>query len=569
MADDLGSLLKQAFLAVEAGELERAESQLGAIQSVRPDLPPVLGLFALIYRQRGDAAAERKVLQRLLQVTPGDASTWLKLARLERLQKNHEVAEQALARAQQVAGPSVECFLEAGDLARDRSDWPRAIAQFQAACQLGPNHEDAWRALAFAYHDSGQFGLAEAPYLRLLALKPDDAQACSNLSQVLINLNRREEALTYADRALAIDPDYVAGLINRGTILAGLGRTDAAIFDLRAAVRLKPADARPWRALGFLALDMGHYQEAVEAFAAGLAALPGHIDLQACLGRALVSAGHLDDAERVLTEVLERAPHSAEARRSFADLLRKKGEDERARKAYLDAGDEASILQAKAMSGETPAQGSAAYARRVFDAAAEAFDQHMLADLDYRGPMFLRSLANDLAQPADRSRSLRILDLGCGTGLSGKAFDDLAETLHGVDVAPNMIRLAAEKGCYHQLFEDEIADFLADPAKGLPRYDWVLAVDLLIYLGDPGAFFAQVKPRLETGGRLLLTTEKAEPAEGAMKLRRSCRFAHSDGALAEAAQDHGFSVLAKRSMDLRKEQGKALAGSAFVLQVAG
>lgn len=37
------------------------------------------------------------------------------------------------------------------------------------------------------------------------------------------------------------------------------------------------------------------------------------------------------------------------------------------------------------------------------------------------------------------NKSMRILDLGCGTGLCGAWFTDYAKDMVGVDIAPNMI----------------------------------------------------------------------------------------------------------------------------------
>ena len=62
-------------------------------------------------------------------------------------------------------------------------------------------------------------------------------------------------------------------------------------------------------------------------------------------------------------------------------------------------------------------------------------DRHLTETLGYQTPTHLRALYGD--QPIQR-----MLDLGCGTGLSGQAFADIATHITGVDLSPNMLARA-------------------------------------------------------------------------------------------------------------------------------
>jgi len=60
---------------------------------------------------------------------------------------------------------------------------------------------------------------------------------------------------------------------------------------------------------------------------------------------------------------------------------------------------------------------------------------------------------------ADRSGS--VLDVGCGTGLSGIALRDVGfANLDGCDFSPPMLERAAETGVYRRLFEADLNDGL-------------------------------------------------------------------------------------------------------------
>ena len=67
----------------------------------------------------------------------------------------------------------------------------------------------------------------------------------------------------------------------------------------------------------------------------------------------------------------------------------------------------------------------------------------MLEQLAYAAPHTLAELADLVMAGRD---GLRILDLGCGTGLAGMAFKSRARLLDGIDLSPAMIEKALRRG---------------------------------------------------------------------------------------------------------------------------
>ena len=79
---------------------------------------------------------------------------------------------------------------------------------------------------------------------------------------------------------------------------------------------------------------------------------------------------------------------------------------------------------------------------------------------------------------------LRVMDLGCGTGLAGECFASIAQYMVGCDLSSKMIEKAEEKGCYDQLFHEEIVAALARFQEPEQLMDLVIASDVLCYIGD-------------------------------------------------------------------------------------
>lgn len=146
------------------------------------------------------------------------------------------------------------------------------------------------------------------------------------------------------------------------------------------------------------------------------------------------------------------------------------------------------------LTGGNPQRAPDGYVSWLFNTYAPRFDNH-LASLAYQGPEMLRRLAEKAGWPADRC--LDVLDLGCGTGLSGLPFRSYAARLDGIDLASRMLEQAQCRGIYDQLHHGEAHDVL----QRLPTaaYDLVIAADTLIYIGDVSALFPLVEKVLKPG----------------------------------------------------------------------
>ena len=116
-------------------------------------------------------------------------------------------------------------------------------------------------------------------------------------------------------------------------------------------------------------------------------------------------------------------------------------------------------------------------------------------------PRFCKDLA-DLVMPG--RDKLRVLDLGCGTGLAGLLFKPCAARLTGIDLSPAMIEKARARDVYDSLIVGDIETAL------IGEYDLILAADTLVYLGDLRPVFAAVADHLAPGGFFLFTTEAKE-----------------------------------------------------------
>jgi SAM-dependent methyltransferase len=105
-------------------------------------------------------------------------------------------------------------------------------------------------------------------------------------------------------------------------------------------------------------------------------------------------------------------------------------------------------------------------------------------------------LMSDAVAPRLPDGPARILDLGCGTGLSSKAFTERGCAVVGVDVAPAMLREARRSGLTDVVCHDiEQSLPFADAA-----FDAVMLVGVMEFVCDPARLMREVQRVMRHGG---------------------------------------------------------------------
>ena len=277
------------------------------------------------------------------------------------------------------------------------------------------------------------------------------------------------------------------------------------------------------------------------------------------LGEALLKAEQLPTAIAEFQRALRLDPDLDAARLLLGCAWLAAGEADKALEAFAVMPPETPELAEKIAQAEAiraRPRSDAGYVRHLFDQFSAEYDARMLSQLSYRAPQILRRLV-ELTMPG-RS-SLAVLDLGCGTGLSGAAFKDLAARLDGIDLSPAMIEKARARGIYDSL---AVADIESGLGNAAGRYDLVLAADTLVYLGDLAATMNGAARALRRDGFFLFTVEKKQ-GEG-FELGPKRRWRHSEIYIREAAD--GLEIAGLLACGPRTEGGAPVEGLAVALR---
>jgi predicted TPR repeat methyltransferase len=401
---------------------------------------------------------------------------------------------------------------------------------------MQPSPDDILRQAAAA-HRAGDLPAAERLYRRVLRLRPGDGNALNLLAVAARQRGDLPAALALSAQALAGAPDSPVFLANRGATLAEVGQLAEGVALLRAALARRPADVNALRNLGQALAAMGDAPAALAPLERATELAPAAPEPWLALAHARREAGDAAGAAEAATRVT--------ALPGVAPAL----------------AEQARFLLAALGAAAAPDRAPAAYVRDLFDQYAARFDADLEGRLGYRTPALLVALLQQAGIMPDGTR--RVLDLGCGTGLSGVALKPFARRLEGLDLSPRMLAEAAKRGVYDALHE---ADLLAWLPRQHAAFEVIAAADVLNYLGDLAPAFAAMAGALRPGGLAAFSLEAG--AQAPYALGPGLRYRHDAAHALALAARCGLALMAQQDAVLRQEQGAPVAGLLAVLRRA-
>jgi 2-polyprenyl-3-methyl-5-hydroxy-6-metoxy-1,4-benzoquinol methylase len=135
--------------------------------------------------------------------------------------------------------------------------------------------------------------------------------------------------------------------------------------------------------------------------------------------------------------------------------------------------------------------GKTALEQRISDAHYTAS-----AEFERSSKVFMRALVPDRTP-------LRILDVGCGTGLNAQHLAARGHTVVGIDLSPVAIEKFTQRG-----FQGIVCDLEGAAGAPLPSgsFDLIFASEVIEHISDTARFLAELNRLLRPGGTLMLST---------------------------------------------------------------
>ena len=388
---------------------------------------------------------------------------------------------------------------------------------------------------ALALHENGQYKEADSAYRKLINEFPDIWVLHFNLGLLLFELSRYEEALV----------SYLAAL--------ELTETSGDLY-YNTAICQK---------------TLGCFEDAIASYQHALKIDPDDIDSLYNLGCCYLAAGRDEEAGAVYRKLLEVQPEHLSGLNNLAYLCHKYGSSREAAALYakileLDPARVSADHMLAALTGDTRQHAPSGYIQEVFDQFSDDYESSMIEKLQYQVPAVLLDF---VLEHSAKTNFSSLLDLGCGTGLTGERFAAHCQSMTGIDLSAKMVEIARSKQLYQDLQVGEIIGFL-DTAPAHHTHELVIAADVLPYIGDLTELFVSVVRVVKTSTLFCFSVEdeRTDAARDQPLLRASGRFSHSPHYVKTCAEKTGWLVIAAQQLDLRKERNGWIRGCIYALK---
>lgn len=250
--------------------------------------------------------------------------------------------------------------------------------------------------------------------------------------------------------------------------------------------------------------------------------------------------------------------------------LEKSGKIDDAAEAYkhvleIDPSDHggAAVRMASMGKAKAPKRAPQAYVATLFDQHASVFDKVLVDDLAYDVP----KLAADMLSAHGLSSFMRILDLGCGTGLMGLQLASEQVNLTGVDLSENMLEIAYDRDVYNALYVADVEDYLLDNDE--EPWNLICAADVLPYLGDLDQFAKGISDSLISDCHCIFSTETLLHDEfngQDYTVGKFQRFAHQLTYIESIFKKYKMEIEISKEIIVRYEQGNPILGHLVLMQ---
>jgi Flp pilus assembly protein TadD len=261
---------------------------------------PVDDAWDLLTKNRRPDAV--RLLREIIRNYPADADARLLLGSV--LQEEGDRAESIaqLTEAVRLRPRSAEAQNALGEALHAFGDSKSAREPFNKAVALDPNFGEARVNLGLIMVDSGEFDAAATQLdraLEILGRKPDAAYPHYLRAKVCSAQNELAKAAAHLGEAVSLRPDFAEAWSDLGDARSTLGDDDGAVTALGRAVLLAPDDAVAQTRLGMKYLELGKANDAVAHLQEAARLDPHNQSALYGLQRALRESGQQEQAKAV------------------------------------------------------------------------------------------------------------------------------------------------------------------------------------------------------------------------------------------------------------------------------
>ena len=545
--------------------------------------------------QCGNIDHARRCYENVIDHDPKNPEGYFFLAMLHRQQDEWDSAIKLLTQAHSLAPLHLDILNALGNCHKHINHFVLATSFFQKALQINPNHSATRLNLSSLYVKQGDLKSAIRSLKSLLESQPDHHDATYSLARIYAQESQWDQAYQTLKPLIQQQATTVQSALLLGQILNQRGYHHCAIRALKHTLDQEHEQAECHFQLGIAYDILGQPSKAHWHYEHCIAETPENLEAQYNLATSYVKTHHYQRALPHYLFVLQRQNDHHDALYNIAIVYMQQDQHEQAidyfQKAltvnpshepslvnlantYINYNDHEKAIQTYEILIKIKPQDEAyqftlaalkesmthampnAFIAQLFDQYAGHYEQHLAQALDYQVPQILRECIERIIMPP--SHSLRILDIGCGSGLMAETLSHITKIIDGIDLSPEMINIAKKKALYQNLFVGNFAESTLDSP-----YDLLIAADVLPYVSSLEQFLTRCFQCLASNGYLVFTTESSYSTD-TYTLQKTLRYGHHPEYIVKSLSTLGFDIICDEKAILRQQKGQPLEGHLFI-----
>jgi tetratricopeptide (TPR) repeat protein len=227
-----------------------------------------------------------------------------------------QAGEQELGASASAATTGPASFAD-GQAAYQAKKYSEATAIFDAYTERRPANAWGYYMLGLSSWKSGDLAKSEQAFDKALSIDPRHVKSLVNLSRVLIDQKRHDDAIDRLTRASEIDPDSAEVQRLLGRTYYAQGRKGEAEDAYRRALDLNERDVWSMNNLGLLLLETKRAEEALPLFAQAVELRKEVPEFHNNLGMALEHTGRFKAAATAYNGALTADPRYEKAKQNL------------------------------------------------------------------------------------------------------------------------------------------------------------------------------------------------------------------------------------------------------------
>jgi tetratricopeptide (TPR) repeat protein len=294
----------------------------------------VLGNLQMAAGQPSEAEATFK---KAIEANPESAQAHVAMAQFYLARHATVGAESELQAACSVDAHAVLPRLLLGQYYVNLRKLKDAEGVFRQLKTIAPENPQAYRALGLFYQATGQQEKAIAEFESLASSKPKDTIVRSHLVEILLDLNRTDDAEKLNGDILKSNPGDALALLSEGRLFVLAGKYQEATVSLQKAIKSDPNSAAGYYWLGVAQRALGLLDSAKSSFVRAVQLRPQMAEASVALTALDVKSGDYNEAQRQADQALAMNPNLTQSYVAGAQVALAKGESGQAEALVAEA----------------------------------------------------------------------------------------------------------------------------------------------------------------------------------------------------------------------------------------